>query len=251
LNKFRSWSFIVALVAVQSAAAAEGGKISGTVKSLIWNDAVPSAEVRLVDTKYNTTTDASGAYSFDGVAPGDYVLRVSFQDHLDANQKVSIVAGQPTTANVDLKPSGTQMGEVVVVSADKVPEKILTAPVTIQHVDSETVDRLAGGNYLQALQQVQGLYWGQAGLFDNRVTSRQAGKRAPKDDAMAVDPKRVQAVFLAVLEATDDTQRAAILDQKCASDSEMRAYVEALITSHRESATIFDPSVSSWMASFI
>jgi Protein kinase domain len=66
-----------------------------------------------------------------------------------------------------------------------------------------------------------------------------------ESDAMAVDENRVQAVFLAVVEAADPVRQAAILDRECASDAEMRQRVEALLRAHRESATILDQSTAS------
>ena len=63
-----------------------------------------------------------------------------------------------------------------------------------------------------------------------------------ENDTMAVDAKRVQAVFMAALEAADPVQQAAILDRECASDTEMRQRVEALLRAYREPATILDPA---------
>ena len=58
---------------------------------------------------------------------------------------------------------------------------------------------------------------------------------------MAVDLKRLQAVFLAAVEAADPVQQAAILDRECASDPELRQRVEAMLSAHREPAHIIDP----------
>ena len=57
---------------------------------------------------------------------------------------------------------------------------------------------------------------------------------------MAVDAKRIEAVFRAAVETADPVQRTAILDRECASDTEMRQCVEALLRAHSESATILD-----------
>jgi eukaryotic-like serine/threonine-protein kinase len=49
---------------------------------------------------------------------------------------------------------------------------------------------------------------------------------------MAVDPNRVQAVFLEAAEQPDPAERAAILDRRCAADGELRRRVEALLRAH-------------------
>src|SRR5262245_18433988 len=46
---------------------------------------------------------------------------------------------------------------------------------------------------------------------------------------MPVDPKRVQAVFLAAVEHEDPVDRAAVLDHECSADAELRLWVETLL----------------------
>jgi hypothetical protein len=55
---------------------------------------------------------------------------------------------------------------------------------------------------------------------------------------MALDEKRIQAIVQAALEAADPVQQAAILDRECASDTDMRQQVEALLQAHREPALL-------------
>src|SRR3989440_3631842 len=57
---------------------------------------------------------------------------------------------------------------------------------------------------------------------------------------MAVDPKRVQAVFLAAVEQTDPAGRAAVLDRECATDAVLRQRVEALLRANEESGSFLD-----------
>jgi WD40 repeat protein len=57
---------------------------------------------------------------------------------------------------------------------------------------------------------------------------------------MPVDPKRVQAVFLAAVEAADPAQQAALLDRECAADPDLRCRVEALLQAHQAPASILD-----------
>jgi serine/threonine protein kinase/WD40 repeat protein len=57
---------------------------------------------------------------------------------------------------------------------------------------------------------------------------------------MSADVRRVQAVFLAAVEAADAAEQAAILDRECASDPELRRRVEALLLAHRDPASILD-----------
>src|SRR5215467_9074418 len=49
---------------------------------------------------------------------------------------------------------------------------------------------------------------------------------------MAIDPKRVKAIFLEAAELSDEAARAAYLDKACGADAGVRDRVEALLRSH-------------------
>ena len=57
---------------------------------------------------------------------------------------------------------------------------------------------------------------------------------------MAVDNRRVQAVFLFAVEAADSAARAAILDRECVNDAMLRQRVEALLQAHDASVSLLD-----------
>src|SRR5579862_285234 len=57
---------------------------------------------------------------------------------------------------------------------------------------------------------------------------------------MPIDPDRVQAVFLAAVEANNPAERAAIVNAQCAGDDELRARVEALLRAHDQSGELPD-----------
>jgi serine/threonine protein kinase len=57
---------------------------------------------------------------------------------------------------------------------------------------------------------------------------------------MSLDPKRVQAVFLAAVECHDPAARAAVLDRECSTDSELRERVEVLLRAHDRSVAFLN-----------
>jgi serine/threonine protein kinase/tetratricopeptide (TPR) repeat protein len=57
---------------------------------------------------------------------------------------------------------------------------------------------------------------------------------------MPADPQRVQAVFLAAIEAADPTARAALLTRECGDDAELRQRVDALLQAHDQSGSSLD-----------
>ena len=50
---------------------------------------------------------------------------------------------------------------------------------------------------------------------------------------MVLDPKRVEAVFSAALQASSPDERSALLDEACAGDPALRQRVEALMPGNR------------------
>jgi WD40 repeat protein/tRNA A-37 threonylcarbamoyl transferase component Bud32 len=61
---------------------------------------------------------------------------------------------------------------------------------------------------------------------------------------MAVDPKRIQAVFLEALGHEDVDGRNALLDRECAADAELRRGVEALLGAHDQPDTMHDQTMA-------
>jgi serine/threonine protein kinase/Flp pilus assembly protein TadD len=55
---------------------------------------------------------------------------------------------------------------------------------------------------------------------------------------MPIDSKRVQAVFLALMDVTDPNERAAALQRECGGDADLRRRVQALLVTHDQSAEL-------------
>lgn len=54
---------------------------------------------------------------------------------------------------------------------------------------------------------------------------------------MPLDPRRVQSVFLAAVEAKTPAARVALLEHECGADADLRQRVEALLHAHDASAS--------------
>jgi WD40 repeat protein/serine/threonine protein kinase len=61
---------------------------------------------------------------------------------------------------------------------------------------------------------------------------------------MPADPRRIQAIFLAAIEATDPAARAALLARECGDDAELRWRVDALLQAHDQPGSFLDPSAT-------
>jgi hypothetical protein len=90
---------------------------NGTVKGNVVNATlyvVPNANVKLVSSTgftYTTTTNSSGAFTFNNVPPGTYTLSVSQPNYPPyAMQIVVVKSGQVTSVYVELKGSSPKSG---------------------------------------------------------------------------------------------------------------------------------------------
>src|SRR5262245_35536240 len=79
-------------------------------------------------------------------------------------------------------------------------------------------------------------------FFDRSGGETSHGRGNPSREArtMAIDPKRVQAVFLAAVADPDPAGRAAVLDRECGPDADLRLRVEALLKANDEPGSVLD-----------
>jgi hypothetical protein len=57
---------------------------------------------------------------------------------------------------------------------------------------------------------------------------------------MAIDPRRVKELFVALLDLRDRQARQAFLERECAGDADLRQRLEALLKAHENPATVLD-----------
>ncbi|MCL2435825.1 MAG: carboxypeptidase regulatory-like domain-containing protein, partial [Lentimicrobiaceae bacterium] len=122
------------------------GSISGTVTS---NGTTPveGATVEILGTSFQRTTDATGAYSFEFLVPGEYQLKASKFGYLEATSEVVTVAGnENTVVNFVIAPNTTCTVSGKITGNDA-PNGLANVTVTLSGYDnySTTTDNL--GNY--------------------------------------------------------------------------------------------------------
>ena len=119
------------------------GSINGTVQDPS-GAVIPSAQVKLLNTDQgitlNTTTNASGAYTFSPVRIGHYSITVNaagFTTTTQTNLQVNV--GQVLQVNVQLKPGATSQ----TVEVDTAPPELQTSESSVgQTVTGQTINNL-------------------------------------------------------------------------------------------------------------
>jgi outer membrane receptor for ferrienterochelin and colicins len=167
---------IFGVLLLGSLALAEQGQIKGRVLDASTGEPIFGANVELTlgsTGKVKTETDLSGRFAFSALESGTYSLDVTFIGYRTEHRTVALAAGQPRTrVDIDLGIADL-VGDEIVVSASRKPERLVDASVSITKVSREEIrNNAAGFTYMSHLQRVKGIDYQQVGLFDERFNAR-------------------------------------------------------------------------------
>lgn len=131
---------------------AQSTTLSGTVRNNVTGEGVPAVSVTVKNGTAGTFTDGSGAFRL--TVPGlPVVLRftsVGFE-----TQELS-VDGASTTVAVSFVPA-TTLGQEVVVSATRTPQRILESPVTVERVNAAAIRNAPAANFYDVISNIKGV----------------------------------------------------------------------------------------------
>ncbi len=155
--------------------------------------AVAGAEVRLrarAGNRVVTHTDASGAYFFKDVTPGDYVLEIEAQGFaIYASGVVHLERGQSVTSDARL--SVSEVSEQVVVTAAGTAQRADETSKAISLLDDQSIESRRELTLPEALRGVPGLRIQQQGALGALGSIRIRGLRN-SDTAVLLDGLRVR-----------------------------------------------------------
>ncbi len=91
------------------------GSISGRVMDGSNNEILIGANIIVVGTTTGTSSDLDGYFSIKGLEPGTYSVKFSFISYQTTTvENIKVETGKDTKLNIQLKPSTTEISEVVV-----------------------------------------------------------------------------------------------------------------------------------------
>ena len=150
--------FVFCLAAAPLPAAAQSGRITGVVVDAT-GGVLPGASVTLrggPDGPREVQADASGRYTFTGVAPGIYSVTVFLSGFGAATVEGVAVAGDL----VELPAITLRLGafdDAVVVTATRIEEPLQQVPLSISAVTGADIERRAIGNLTELSRWTPGL----------------------------------------------------------------------------------------------
>ncbi len=182
--------FALTLAFAVTASAQTGGNASltGHVKDPQGAN-LPSARVRLYgrDRTFSlaTNTDSTGAYRFEKLAPGKYLVEAEAQGFATANaEQVTIERGQAATHDISLELSGVR--STVVVTASDTPQSVDEVSKAITVVDKQDIEVRDESTVAESLRNVPGLRVQQLGGPGSFTSIKTRGLRS-EDTAVLID----------------------------------------------------------------
>ena len=149
------------------AAFAQTITVSGSVRNSSSKENVPSVSVVVKGTSIGTYTNPNGEFSLK-VAKLPVTLVFSSIGYEDQEVTVNDAS---TRVSIDFI-ANTSLGQEVVVSANRTPQRILESPVTVERMSTNTLRNLAAPNYYEALTNMKGVDMHTASLTFRTVTTR-------------------------------------------------------------------------------
>jgi outer membrane receptor protein involved in Fe transport len=159
-------SFLVAIV-TSVAAFAQPATITGTVRNSNTNEGVPAVSVLIVGSSQGTFTDQNGNFSIKvAKLPTTLVISsVGFQ-----TQQINVTDAS-TPVQVSLQGTSS-LGQEVVISATRTPQRILESPVTVERVSSAAIRNSPAASFYDIVGNLKGVDMTTASLTFKTPTTR-------------------------------------------------------------------------------
>lgn len=177
--------------------AGQVGTVRGTVTRAADGGPVAGALVTVVGFELQATTRADGRYTLDRVPDGARTVRVRALGFAPAERAVTVAAGRAVGLDFALEASAVLLGDILIASASRAPERVVEAPAAVSTVDRETArDLSVTGQAPQALANLPGVDAAQSGLNDYNVNARGVNSSLTRRVLVLQDGRDLAVAFL-------------------------------------------------------
>jgi len=145
--------FLAILVFMGYFARAQGINVSGEVIDGLTKSLVPGAGISIKNGAVLTATDHKGKFSLNIKEKTPFTLVISYIGYTPVE---ILVREKLTGLHISLEPN-VVLGQEVVISASKTPERILESPVSIERVGVAVIKEAPGLSYYDALNNLKGI----------------------------------------------------------------------------------------------
>jgi outer membrane receptor for ferrienterochelin and colicins len=175
LSRGRTLLYLLALLFLPAAAAAQTGAVAGTIRDNATSAPIADVRVEAVSPEGRvggvTTTGADGTYRIANLAPGSYALVISGANV--ALRRLEVVVRADQTSRVDAQVAfGNIRLDPLVVSASKRLEKALEAPARVEVVSAREIEARPVTTPVEHLRNVPGVDIASTGVQSANVVAR-------------------------------------------------------------------------------
>ena len=161
-------SLLIILVISTNTGYAQSTTVSGSVKNSKSKEVVTAVSVTIKGTTTGTFTDDNGYFKLTTTQKPPFILVFSSVGFTEKEVAVSQISDE---IHVLVTPSYT-LGNEVVVSASRVPEKILESPVSIERVSAAAIRNAVAPSYYDVIGNLKGVDITTSSLTFKSVTTR-------------------------------------------------------------------------------
>ncbi len=132
---------------------AQSVQISGIVRDNATNAPIPGVGITVKGKTAGTATDNSGRYAFTTTEKAPFTIVISYVGYTSIEKEIT-----GSVSNLDFRlESATILGNEVVISASRTPERILESPVSIERMGQAAIREQAAPSFYDALINMKGV----------------------------------------------------------------------------------------------
>jgi len=148
-------------------AQAQTNSVSGTVKNAATGESVSAVSVTIKGTTSGTFTDDKGSFKIN---VAKFPVTLVFTS-IGFDGKEVVVSAVTDNLSVEVAPTAT-IGQEIVISASRLPERILESPVTVERVSSATIRNMPAPNFYEGMANLKGVDLTTSSLTFRTVSTR-------------------------------------------------------------------------------
>lgn len=136
-----------------NSAKAQNITISGSVTDKITKQYIPGAGISVKGKNIGTSTGQSGKFYLRTAERIPFTIVISFVGYTKVEREIN---GNIADLQIELEPTAI-LGQEVVISASRTPERILESPVSIERIGSSAIKDLPSPSFYDALNNLKGV----------------------------------------------------------------------------------------------
>lgn len=140
--------------------------LTGVIKNSLTKENISAVSVFVKEKNIGTYTDDKGFYKFNNIQ-----LPITLIISSIGYENNEVIVNDASLNNIFLIPTST-LGKEIVVSASRVPEKILESPVSVERVNAANIRNATGVNYYDILNTMKGVDMTTSSLTFKTPTTR-------------------------------------------------------------------------------